>query len=375
MCSCSLCCLPLTLPVFDNGFKGGVHTAHTPMEARRIASQMLGHRLVTKQSGPEGKPCHFVMITKHYKVEAEKYLSILLDRHIGAPVLLSSPAGGVDVEDTLLHTPDLIHRQVVDVLCGPTDEQLAAVVASLGLPSDTRLHHQARAMLRHLYEMFVYCDALQIEINPLAVTSSSTAATQLLPLDLKVDIDDNAAFRQSQLAQQRDWTQLDPREATAQQRGLSFVALNGDIGSIVNGAGLSLATMDLIHHHGGQPANFLDLGGGSTQQHMELALHILSSDPSVRVIFVNIFGGILRCDVIAMGLLGYLHKCVTKSKPIVVRLEGTNVEEAMRLLEDSGWRVAGVRHMDAAAFRAVRMADIVKLAESADISVSFDLGL
>ena len=276
--------------MFDNGFIGGVHTARTPGEARHIASQMLGHRLVTKQSGPEGKPCNSVMVAKRYHVEAEKYLCLLLDRHIGTPVLLSSPAGGVDVEDTLHHTPDLVHKQVVDPVRGPTDDELAAVVARLGLPADVQLHHQARTLLRRLYDMFAHSDALQIEINPLAVASSSAAATTLLPLDLKVEIDDNAAFRQPQLAQQQDWSQLDPREAQAQQRGLSFVALDGDIGSIVNGAGLSMATMDLLHQHGGRPSNFLDLGGGSTQQHMELALHILSSDPSVRVIFVNIFG-------------------------------------------------------------------------------------
>ena len=361
--------------MFDNGFLGGVHTAYTAVEARHIANRMLGHRLVTKQSGPDGKPCNRVMVTKHCKAEAEKYVCMLLDRHTAAPVILSSPAGGVDVEDALQHAPGLIHRQVVDAVRGPTDDELDAVVARLGLPADQPLHQQARTMLRQLYDMFVSCDALQVEVNPLAVTSSSTTATALLPLDLKVEIDDNAAFRQTELAAQRDWTQLDPRETTANQRGLSFVALDGDIGSIVNGAGLSLATMDLLHDRGGKPANFLDLGGGSTQQHMELALHILSTDPAVRVIFVNIFGGILRCDVIALGLLAFLHKCVTKPKPIVVRLEGTCVEEAMRLLEDSGWRVAGVRHMDAAAFRAVRMAEIVRLAESADISVSFDLGL
>ena len=364
-----------SLRVFDNGFTGGVHTATTPSEARHIASQMLGHRLVTKQSGSDGKPCHSVMVSKRYTVEAEKYLCLLLDRHSEAPVFLSSPAGGVDIEDTLHHTPDLVHKQPVDATRGPTEDELGKVAATLGLPDDPQLHHQARMLLRRMYDMFVSCDALQIEINPLAVTSSSTAASALLPLDLKVEIDDNAAFRQPQLAQQRDWSQLDSREAQANQRGLSFVALSGDIGSIVNGAGLSLATMDLIHQHGGRPANFLDLGGASSQQHMELALQLLSNDPTVRVILINIFGGILRCDVIALGLLAYLHRRVSRAKPVVVRLEGTNVEEAMRLLEESGWRVAGVRDLDAAAFRAVRVADIVQLAESADIAVSFDLGL
>ena len=361
--------------VFDNGFKGGVHTAHTPTEARHIASRMLGHRLVTKQSGAEGKPCHHVLLAKQCRVEAEKYLCLLLDRQADSPVLLCSPAGGVDVEESLHYTPELVYRETVDAVRGPSDEQLAAVVARMGLPADAQLHQQARALLRSLYDMFTSCDALQIEVNPLAVTSHSSAASTLLPLDLKVEIDDNAAFRQPQLAAQRDWTQLDPRESTANQRGLSFVALDGGIGSIVNGAGLSLATMDLIRSHGGRPANFLDLGGGSSQQHMELALQLLSDDPSVRVIFVNIFGGILRCDAIALGLLSYLHRAVTRPKPVVVRLEGTNVEEAVRLLEDSGWRVAGTRHMDAAACKAVRAAELVRLAESADIRVSFDLGL
>ena len=330
---------------------------------------MLGQPLITKQTGEEGKPCSKVFLAERVYSRRELYFAVLMDRTHGGPVLVASTAGGTSIEEVAAATPEKILTCPCDVLDGPTDAQLEDLAAGLGF-KDEGLRAQAVHTFRKTYELFRDNDATLVEINPLVETPDA----QLYICDAKLNFDDNAEFRQPEIFAARDTSQEDKREVDAAQHDLNYIGLDGSIGCMVNGAGLAMATMDIIKLHGGEPANFLDVGGGATKTQVQKAFEILNADQQVKAILVNIFGGIMRCDVIAQGIIGAAQE-ISLSKPVIVRLQGTNVEVATELIEGSGYRMIMADDLDDAAQKAVRIADIVKQAEQIQVGVSFELPL
>ncbi len=313
---------------FTNGFKGGVHLCKTASQARDIAAQMLGQTLVTHQTGPEGRMVRKVLISKSVEIDRELYIAILIDRTISAPVIVASTEGGVDIESVARHSPEKIVRMPVDPLYGLLPFQTRKLAKLLGMASgEMRL---ACKLFTSLHKLFIRCDCSMLEVNPLVVTKGG----EILALDAKFNFDDNALFRHPEILAFRDLDEEDPREVEASKSKLSYIGLDGNIACLVNGAGLAMATMDIIKHHGGEPANFLDVGGGATEQQVTEAFKILLSDKRVKAILVNIFGGIMKCDIIAQGIISAV-KAVRLPVPLVVRLEGTNVEAGRKLLNDS----------------------------------------
>eukprot|EP00124_Ichthyophonus_hoferi_P000361 Ihof_evm28s12 gene=Ihof_evmTU28s12 len=299
---------------FDSGLQGGVKVVQKPEEVERLAQQMLGYHLKTKQTTGNGVLVRKLMISEAANIIKETYLAIVMDRTYGGPVLIASPEGGMDIEEVAATSPDKIFKIPVDIKTGITHEQVLDVAKKLEFTGDQIA--QAADVVKHLYEMFVKVDATQIEINPLG----QTAEGQVKCFDAKINIDDNAVFRQEDLFQQRDTSEEDSREIDAGSRGLNFVGMEGNIGCMVNGAGLAMATMDIIKLHGGTPANFLDLGGGVTEESVSHAFKILTQDKQVHAILVNIFGGIVDCALVARGIIGAARKYQVKI-PIVVRLK------------------------------------------------------
>lgn len=356
------------LGTFDNGFKGGVHMANTAEEVRDLAKKMLGHRLVTKQTGAEGRPCDTVLVTERQYVRRECYLAMLLDRKTSGGMIIGSTKGGMDIEAVAEEDPTSIFRIPIPIAKELSDE--AATLVADGLCFPKKLHSAVKEEVKKLYKLFIETDATQVEINPFV----ETAQGEVMNLDAKINFDDNAAFRQKEIFAMRDFSQEDPREVAAAKFDLNFIALDGSIGCLVNGAGLAMATMDIIKLSGGSPANFLDIGGGASETQVAEALKLIASDPKVKCILVNIFGGIMRCDVIALGLLNAM-KQLNIALPLVVRLEGTNFEEAEKILEDSGMRVIAARELEDAARKAVRVAKIVQMADEAELNVNFELPL
>jgi succinyl-CoA synthetase beta subunit len=353
---------------FKNGFKGGVHIATSASEASSFAGKMLGNTLVTKQTGKEGKPCNKVMLMERLYLRRETYFSITLSRDHNGPVMVGSPAGGMAIEDVAAATPELIFTEPVDIMEGIQQEQVDRMATNLGYKGDQAV--QAAEIMTKLYNTFIETDATLIEINPFAETSDG----KVYVCDSKLNFDDNAEFRQEKVHGYRDRSQEDSREVEASQYDLNYIGLDGSIGCLVNGAGLAMATMDIIKLHGGEPANFLDVGGGATAAQVQKAFELLNSDQSVKAILVNIFGGIMRCDVIALGIVN-AAKEIGLGKPVIVRLQGTNVEEARQLIESSGFRMIIADDLDDAAEKAVRISDIVRQAEEIQIGVSFELPL
>lgn len=353
---------------FDNGYQGGVQICAGAAAVEDAAKNMLGAQLITKQTGPEGKPCNTVLLTERVYMRRELYLSILMDRASGGPVIVASSKGGTSIEDIAAATPELIVTAPVDIVEGLTDDTVDKVVSSLGFRAGDE--DGAKDVLRNLYKLFIDTDATLVEINPLAETPDGN----VLVCDAKLNFDDNAAFRQADLFARRDFSQEDQREVEASKEDLNYIGLDGTIGCMVNGAGLAMATMDIIKLHGGEPANFLDVGGGATASQVEKAFELLNNDPKVKAILVNIFGGIMRCDVIATGIIGAASS-IGLSKPVVVRLQGTNVEQAKALIESSGYRMILADDLDHAAEKAVRIADIVEQAQQINIDVKFELPL
>lgn len=353
---------------FTNGFRGGVHVVTHPGEARNYAEKMLGQHLVTKQTGPEGKRVNKVFLMERLYLRRETYFSILMDRAHNGPVLVASPAGGMSIEDVAAETPELIFTEPVDVVEGLQDEAVDRLAHNMGFSGDAKV--QAKDIIHKLYKMFIETDATLVEINPFA----ETAKGDVFVCDAKLNFDDNAEFRQAKIFGHRDKSQEDPRETEAAEYDLNYIGLDGTIGCLVNGAGLAMATMDIIKLHGGEPANFLDVGGGATKEQVSKAFEILNSDTQVRAILVNIFGGIMRCDVIASGIV-HAASHIGLSKPVVIRLQGTNVEEAKQIIETSPYRLLVADDLDEAAGKAVRIADIVKQAEDIKIGVSFEMPL
>ena len=312
---------------FDNGFKGGVRIVYSPREAGILADQMIGHKLITKQTGARGRICNSVYIVERKFARRESYLAVLMDRASQGPVIVASSQGGMDIETVAKENPDAIITTPIDIHTGVTDEIAQNIAEKLGFSE--QCIDQAKDTIQKLYKVFMEKDATQIEINPLSETSDH----QVLCMDAKLNFDDNADFRQKEIFDWRDTTQEDPDEVKAAQSGLNFIKLDGDIGCLVNGAGLAMATMDIIKLNGGQPANFLDVGGGATPEAIKQAFDLITSDPKVTAIFVNIFGGIVRCDAIAKGLIAVVEQMNLRT-PVIARLQGTNMEQAHKLVSN-----------------------------------------
>ncbi|HWH18767.1 MAG TPA: ADP-forming succinate--CoA ligase subunit beta [Allosphingosinicella sp.] len=326
--------------------KGGVRLARTPEEVRAAAEEMLGNTLVTIQTGPEGKQVNRLYVTHGVDIAKEFYLALLVDRSTGRIAMVASTEGGMDIEEVAHSSPEKIHTITIDPAQGFQPHHGRAVAYALELEGD--LNKQAQKMARLLYDAFIGTDASQIEINPLAVTDDG----KLLVLDAKVGFDSNAMFRHPDLAELRDESEEDPMELEASKYDLAYIKLDGDIGCMVNGAGLAMATMDIIKLNGAFPANFLDVGGGASKEKVTAAFKIILSDPAVKGILVNIFGGIMRCDIIADGIIAAARE-VNLSVPLVVRLEGTNVEEGKRILAESGLAIVPANDLGDAAKKIV----------------------
>ncbi|MGE5599903.1 MAG: ADP-forming succinate--CoA ligase subunit beta [Pseudomonadota bacterium] len=326
--------------------KGGVRLARSVEEVRANAEEMLGKTLVTIQTGPQGKQVQRLYITDGVDIAKEFYLALLVDRETGRIAIVASTEGGMDIEKVAHDTPEKIQTLTVDPATGLMPHHGRAVAAALGLTGD--LAKQAGKLLPQLYNAFVGTDASQIEINPLAVTDDG----KLLVLDAKVGFDNNAEFRHPELEQMRDLTEEDPMEIEASKYDLAYIKLDGNIGCMVNGAGLAMATMDIIKLNGAVPANFLDVGGGASKEKVTAAFKIILSDPAVKGILVNIFGGIMRCDIIAEGIVEAARE-VDLRVPLVVRLEGTNVQQGKDILAMSGLPIIAANDLGDAAKKIV----------------------
>ena len=309
--------------------KGGVRLARSADEVRAAATDMLGNTLVTIQTGDHGKQVNRLYVTDGVDIARELYLALLVDRGSSEIALVASTEGGMDIEHVAEATPERIHTFMIDPAAGIQPHHGRSVAFALGLTGD--LSKQCATVVAQLYAMFVATDAAQVEINPLAVTDDG----RLMVLDAKVGFDTNAMYRHPDIAELRDLTEEDPAEVEASHYDLSYIKLDGTIGCMVNGAGLAMATMDIIKLNGAEPANFLDVGGGATKEKVTAAFKIILSDPNVKGILVNIFGGIMRCDIIAEGIIA-AAKEVNLSVPLVVRLEGTNVKLGKKILAESG---------------------------------------
>jgi len=334
---------------FANGFKGGVHVVKAPAEAREVASKMLGQVLVTHQTGAAGRVVNKVLVAEAVEIVREIYFAILRDRAMGAPLIVASTEGGVEIEAVAAKSPEKIIRERVDPLAGLQPFQTRKLAKQLGFePAQLKATSK---LFDGLYRAFVGCDCSLVEINPLVVTAKGG----VLALDAKFDFDDNALYRHPEIAAMRDIAEEDPREVEASKHGLNYIGLDGNIACLVNGAGLAMATMDIIKFYGGSPANFLDVGGSATEEQVTEAFKILIADKHVQAILVNIFGGIMRCDVIAQGIIN-AAKTVHLSVPLVVRLEGTNVEAGKKLLKQSGLALIAADDLADAARKAVAAA-------------------
>jgi len=337
-----------------------------PEQAKEIAAQMLGQELVTKQA-PNGIICNKVLLMERMYMRREMYLSILMDRESQGPLMVCSPRGGTSIEDVAATNPDVIFTQPIDIMDGLQEDQCLRMASNLGLEEDSDAYKKAVRLMKNLYSMFIACDCTQIEVNPLAETPEG----DVVVCDAKVNFDDNAAYRQSSIFARRDTTQEDAREVEASRYDLNYIGLDGTIGCMVNGAGLAMSTMDIIKLKGGSPANFLDVGGGANATQVQKAFEILNTDPNVKAILVNIFGGIMRCDVIATGIIN-AAKEIGIRKPLVIRLQGTNVKEAKVLIESSGFRMILADDLEDAAEKAVGVAEIASQAEKIQVGVQFE---
>lgn len=311
---------------FENGFQGGVKITKDKAQAKEYITKMLGHRLMTAQTPKGGIMVHNVMIEEGAAIVKETYVCLIMDRLCNGPVLVVSPEGGMDIETVATKTPSLIKKIPIDIFDGPTEESLTAAVYFLRFKRD--LHAKAKRELLKLWNLFIKVDALQIEINPLATTESD----EVCCIDAKFNFDDNAKFRQNEIFSLEDLSHSDPKETEATQYDLNYIKLDGSIGCLVNGAGLAMATMDIIKLFGGEPANFLDIGGSVTYDQIKKAFEILTSDENVKVILINVFGGIVNCELVARAICSVAKSLKT---PAVVRLEGTNAVRARQILDDA----------------------------------------
>ena len=324
------------------GKGGGIKTAATPEEVERVADQILGMTLITHQTGPEGKVVNQVLVEQAQDIAQELYLGIVPDRGLGRPVIMMSAAGGMEIEEVAARTPELIIKEAINPITGCMGYQARNLAFGIGL--DPKLLRPVVSFIENLYRMFVALDCSLAEINPLVVTKDG----KLLALDAKLNFDDNAMFRHHDLAALEDPSEMDPLEFEARKHHLNYIRLSGNVGAMVNGAGLAMATMDLIKAAGAEPANFLDVGGGASAEMVTNGFRIILGDPNVKGVLINIFGGILRCDVLASGVVEAV-KTVQVKVPIIVRLEGTNVEQGREILKTSGLKFTVAADMQDAA--------------------------
>ncbi|KAL7641109.1 UNVERIFIED_CONTAM: hypothetical protein RMT77_008246 [Armadillidium vulgare] len=331
---------------FDNGFKGGVHLTTDPVKVKDLVSQMVGHKLITKQTPKNGIPVRKVMVAESVDILRETYFCILMDREHNGPVLLASPDGGVDIEEVAEKTPERLLTLPIDIYEGLTKDTAYKVADFLQFKDNLR--ELCANEVLNIWKMFLSVDATQVEINPLIETPQG----KVVAVDAKIQFDDNAEFRQREIFAEEDTTESDPREVDAAKHNLNYIGMEGNIGCLVNGAGLAMATMDIIKLHGGIPANFLDVGGGVQEDQVFHAFRILTGDPNVKGILVNVFGGIVNCATIANGIVN-ASRNIQLSVPLVVRLEGTNVEEAKRILSESGLPIQSAANLEEAAKYAV----------------------
>ena len=329
------------------GKAGGVKLLDSLTAVEEYAKSLLGKNLITYQNAPDGQMVSQVLVEETLPIARELYLSMLVDRSLERVVVVASQAGGMDIEEIAANHPEQILQEICDPLTGLMDYQARNLAFKLDLKQDQIATFTK--LLKACYQLFTENDLALLEINPLIVTTEG----KIVALDCKISIDDNALYRQKALSEQRDWSQEDTKEATAHEAGLNYIALNGNIGCMVNGAGLAMATMDLIKLHGGTPANFLDVGGGATAETVTKAFKIILADNNVQAILVNIFGGIMRCDIIALGIISAVKE-VGMTIPVVVRLEGTNVELGKKMLIESGLNIISAKDLTDAAKQAVQ---------------------
>lgn len=333
----------------ENGFQGGVHICNSVADVKDKASKMLGKTLVTKQTGEEGKPCNTLLMAERFQVINEKYFAILLDRASSGPVMIGSKVGGTSIEDIAEADPSAIIKMPVDIVAGLSLEGAEKMAEAMGFSGPQAA--MAAESIMGLYDTFITRDCTMVEINPFAEISDG----RVIVCDAKVNFDDNAEFRQKDIFAQRDVSQEDPRDVEAAKWDLNYIGLDGNIACMVNGAGLAMATMDLLSLCGGSPANFLDVGGSATTGQVKAAFSIVQQDPKVKSVLVNIFGGIMQCDIIAEGVVK-ASKELNMDKPIVIRLVGTNVEQGKKIIKDSGLKVYAIDDLNEAAKKAVELA-------------------
>src|SRR6266536_471655 len=343
---------------FTNGFQGGVHVRKTAKEVRDLAAKMLGQILVTHQTGPAGRVVNKVLVAESADIAREIYFAILLDRATAAPLIVASTEGGVEIEAVAAKSPKKIIREAIDPLAGLQPYQTRKVAKQLGFES-SQLKNASR-LFEGVYRTFIAYDCSMVEVNPLVLTSKG----DVLALDAKFNFDDNALYRHPEIGAMRDIAEEDPREVEASKHGLNYIGLDGNIACLVNGAGLAMATMDIIKFYGGEPANFLDVGGGATEEQVTEAFKILIEDKKVKAILVNIFGGIMKCDIIAQGIIN-AAKALKLSVPLVVRLEGTNVEKGKQLLKESGLALIAADDLADAAQKVVAAARVSSKSQAA----------
>jgi succinyl-CoA synthetase beta subunit len=335
------------------GKGGGVKVAKSLAEVKEHAARILGMQLVTHQTGPGGQKVRRLLVEEGADIKKELYAGMVVDRGTQRVVLMASAEGGMDIEEVAAKTPEKIHKVAIDPAQGLTDADADEIAGRVGIPEAAL--PQARALFKALYKVFLETDASLAEVNPLVLTNQN----QIIALDAKLTFDDNALFRHPELQALRDLDEEDPAEVEASKHDLNYIQLDGDIGCLVNGAGLAMATMDIIKFYGGSPANFLDVGGGATTEKVTEAFKIMLRTPSLKAILVNIFGGIMRCDVIAIALV-QASKAVSLKVPLVVRLEGTNVDLGKKILADSGLPIISAKNMADAAQKVVAAAKGLK---------------
>lgn len=353
------------LGTFKNGFKRGVHICYNPDRAADIAERMIGQHLVTKQTGAQGRLCSKALITERLYLRREMYFAITYDRASQGAVIVVSRVGGTSIEDIAASDPTAITKVPISIKSGLSKDDVRKCAIALGFDTEGRIE-KAMDQVEKLYSLFLEKDATLLEINPLAETSDG----DVVCVDAKINFDDNASFRHKDVYEQRDLSQEDPREVRASTYDLNYIGLDGNIGCLVNGAGLAMATMDIIKLHGGEPANFLDVGGSATESQVKEAFTILNEDKQVEAILVNIFGGIMRCDVIAQGIIGAANSLDMRI-PVVVRLQGNKVGEARQLIRKSGLKIITSDDLDQAAMKACKLAEIVRLSNEAHVHVDF----
>ncbi|XP_059800275.1 succinyl-CoA ligase [GDP-forming] subunit beta, mitochondrial [Hypanus sabinus] len=331
---------------FTSGLKGGVHLTKNPDDVGQLAKQMLGYNLITKQTTKEGVKVSKVMVAEALDIARETYLAILMDRACNGPVMVGSPQGGMDIEEVAATKPELIFKEVIDIFEGVREDQAFRMAANIGFKGPQQ--QKAAEQIQKLYTLFLEVDATQLEVNPFGETPDG----EVVCFDAKINFDDNAEFRQKDIFSLDDVSETDPLECEAAKYDLKYIGMDGNIACFVNGAGLAMATCDIIDLHGGKPANFLDLGGGVQENQVYQAFKLLTADPRVEAILVNIFGGIVNCAIIANGITKACRE-LKLEVPLVVRLEGTNVNEAKRILSESGLPITSAGNLEDAAKMAV----------------------